>query len=100
MIWFNIHEAIEKKLSKEMNKSLNHLIGRSAPILETDVHEHEVHLRRILGNSNVLVLDGSGTIGQVVTMEIFKRNPRKLHVVDISVNKLVELVRDIKISLF
>jgi len=35
-------------------------------------------------------------IVQAVTKEIFKRNPRKLHVVDISENNLVELVRDIR----
>ena len=30
-----------------------------------------------------LVLGGAGTIGQATTKEIFKRNPKKLHVVDI-----------------
>jgi FlaA1/EpsC-like NDP-sugar epimerase len=34
-----------------------------------------------------------------VTKEIFKRNPLKLHVVDLSENNLVELVRDIRSSL-
>ena len=34
-----------------------------------------------------------------MTKEIFKRNPKKLHVVDISENNLVELVRDIRSSL-
>jgi len=33
-----------------------------------------------------------------VTKEIFKRNPKKLHVVDISENNMVELVRDIRSS--
>jgi FlaA1/EpsC-like NDP-sugar epimerase len=33
-----------------------------------------------------------------VTKEIFKRNPLKLHVVDISENNMVELVRDIRSS--
>ena len=31
-----------------------------------------------------------------MTKEIFKRNPTKLHIVDISENNLVELVRDIR----
>ena len=34
-----------------------------------------------------------------MTKEIFKRNPTKLHVVDLSENNLVELVRDIRSSL-
>ena len=44
------------------------------------------------------MLGGAGSIGQAVTKEIFKRNPQKLHVVDISENNLVELVRDIRSS--
>jgi FlaA1/EpsC-like NDP-sugar epimerase len=38
------------------------------------------------------VLGGEGLIGQAVVKEIFKRNPKKLHVVDISENNLAELV--------
>ena len=45
-----------------------------------------------------LVIGGAGSIGQAVSKEIFKRNPQKLHVVDISENNLVELVRDIRSS--
>lgn len=43
-------------------------------------------------------MGGAGSIGQAVTKEIFKRKPLKLHVVDISENNLVELVRDIRSS--
>jgi FlaA1/EpsC-like NDP-sugar epimerase len=49
--------------------------------------------------SRFLVIGGAGSIGQAVTKEIFKRNPKRLHVVDISENNLVELVRDIRSSL-
>ena len=44
------------------------------------------------------MIGGAGSIGQSVTKEIFKRNPKKIHVVDISENNLVELVRDIRSS--
>ena len=47
----------------------------------------------LLKNCKVLVIGGAGTIGSAVTLEIFKRNPKSLHVVDISENNLVELVR-------
>ena len=47
-------------------------------------------------NSSFLILGAAGTIGQAVTKEIFKRNPQKLHCVDISENNLVELVRDLR----
>jgi FlaA1/EpsC-like NDP-sugar epimerase len=49
-----------------------------------------------VSESSFLVLGAAGTIGQAVTKEIFKRNPKKLHCVDISENNLVELVRDIR----
>jgi len=45
---------------------------------------------------SILILGAAGTIGQAVTKEIFKRNPKKLHAVDISENNLVELVRDLR----
>ncbi|MFH4134527.1 polysaccharide biosynthesis protein, partial [Acinetobacter baumannii] len=48
--------------------------------------------------SKFLVLGGAGSIGQAVVKEIFKRNPKKLHVVDISENNLTEVVRDIRSS--
>ncbi len=43
-------------------------------------------------------MGGAGSIGQAVVKEIFKRNPLKLHVVDISENNLTEAVRDIRSS--
>jgi UDP-N-acetylglucosamine 4,6-dehydratase len=45
------------------------------------------------------VIGGAGSIGQAVAREIFKRNPLALHVVDISENNMVELVRDIRSTL-
>ena len=57
-----------------------------------------LELSKIVSNSTFLVIGGAGSIGQAVTKEIFKRNPKKLHVVDISEKNLVELVRDIRSS--
>lgn len=74
------------------------LIGRSSELFEQDIKKHEEELRRIVSSSNFLVIGGAGSIGQATTKEIFKRNPKKLHVVDISENNMVELVRDIRSS--
>ncbi len=74
------------------------LIGREKELFARDVEEHEDKLKEIVNNSRFLVLGGAGSIGQAVTKEIFKRNPKKLHVVDISENNMVELVRDIRSS--
>jgi FlaA1/EpsC-like NDP-sugar epimerase len=74
------------------------LIGRESELFFTDIHSHEAELSRIVSGSKFLVIGGAGSIGQAVTKEIFKRNPKKLHVVDISENNMVELVRDIRSS--
>jgi len=81
-----------------MNKILK-LIGRTKELFASDINEHEKELRQKVSNSSFLVIGGAGSIGQAVTKEIFKRNPKKLHVVDISENNMVELVRDIRSSL-
>lgn len=74
------------------------LIGRNQPLFLFDISNKEQELRKVVSNSRFLVLGGAGSIGQAVTKEIFKRNPQKLHVVDISENNLAELVRDVRSS--
>jgi nucleoside-diphosphate-sugar epimerase len=74
------------------------LIGRENELFSDDICRHEIDLQKIISGSKFLVLGGAGSIGQAVTKEIFKRNPLKLHVVDISENNMVELVRDIRSS--
>lgn len=74
------------------------LIGREQELFTEDICHHQEELSRRVSSSRFLVIGGAGSIGQAVTKEIFKRNPRKLHVVDISENNLVELVRDIRSS--
>ena len=80
-----------------MNSILK-LIGREKELFTTDINNKEQELKEIVSNSRFLVLGGAGSIGQAVTKEIFKRNPKKLYVVDISENNLAELVRDIRSS--
>ncbi len=75
------------------------LIGRDSELFEDDIKTYGKELDEIVKNSRFLVVGGAGSIGSAVVKEIFKRNPKKLHVVDISENNLVELVRDIRSSL-
>ena len=74
------------------------LIGRSKELLAEDVKNNEDFLSKEVRASSFMVIGGAGSIGQAVTKEIFIRNPQKLHVVDLSENNLVELVRDIRSS--
>lgn len=75
------------------------IIGRSSSLFENDIKANEPHLSTLVAKNSFLVLGGAGSIGQAVVKELFKRNPKKLHVVDISENNLVELVRDLRSSL-
>ena len=74
------------------------LIGRDSELFSSDIVSHEDALKIIIQKSRFLIIGGAGTIGQSVTREIFKRDPRILHVVDISENNMVELVRDLRSS--
>ena len=72
------------------------LIGRDSELFSSDIQNACTHLDELVSSSKFLVIGGAGSIGQSVTREIFKRNPKTLHVVDISENNMVELVRDIR----
>lgn len=75
------------------------LIGRKEPLFEIDLLTNANRINHLVESSTFLVIGGAGSIGQAVVKEIFKRNPLKLHVIDISENNMVELVRDIRSSI-
>ena len=79
-------------------KMLN-LLGRKRPLFSSDITQLNLDLTSMVENGRFLVIGGAGSIGQAVTKEIFKRKPSRLHVVDISENNMVELVRDIRSTL-
>jgi UDP-N-acetylglucosamine 4,6-dehydratase len=80
-----------------MSEILN-LIGRDKELFTLDIEKYAKELIDVISSSSFLVLGGAGSIGQAVSKEIFKRNPKKLHIIDISENNLTELVRDIRSS--
>jgi FlaA1/EpsC-like NDP-sugar epimerase len=75
------------------------LIGRNNPLFLNDIGSLESDLRDVISSSGFLVIGGAGSIGQAVVTEIFKRNPKTLHVVDVSENNMVELVRSLRSSI-
>jgi FlaA1/EpsC-like NDP-sugar epimerase len=75
------------------------LIGRTEPIFSSDLIAHSEELSQLVASSRFLVIGGAGSIGMAVVREIFRRGPKLLHVLDISENNMVELVRDIRSSL-
>jgi FlaA1/EpsC-like NDP-sugar epimerase len=85
-------------MNNPTNQILN-VIGRTLPIFADDLKKHGNEMDAAVANGRFLVVGGAGSIGGAVVKEIFARNPRVLHVIDISENNLAELVRDIRSSL-
>lgn len=74
------------------------IIGRDFSLFTEDVQNLKKELFDIVSKSSFLVIGGAGTIGSATVKEIFNRNPKLLHVIDLSENNLVELVRDLRSS--
>ena len=55
--------------------NLTTILGRTASFFHEDIQAHEAELGRAIKESTFLVIGGAGTIGQAVTMELFKRSP-------------------------
>ena len=72
------------------------LIGRDSTLFSEDLQMTNAEICKEINISRFLVIGGAGSIGMAVTREIFKRDPNALHVVDISENNMVEMVRDIR----
>ena len=74
------------------------LIGRERPLFRDDFSTRRKEIVETIRDARVLVIGGAGSIGGAVVKELFRLDPRVLHVVDISENNLAELVRDIRSS--
>lgn len=81
------------------NAELLNLIGRSEPLFVEDLQAFGSQLDATVSEGRFLVIGGAGSIGSAVVRELFARQPRVLHVIDISENNLAELVRGIRSSL-
>lgn len=74
------------------------IIERYEPLFKKDLNNFDEQISEVVRNSRFLVMGGGGTIGQAVTIELFKRQAKAIHVIDLNENYLVELVRDIRSS--
>lgn len=75
------------------------LIGRDSLLFSTDLENQKEYIDHEISSSRFLVIGGAGTIGSALTKELFKRSPQVLHIIDISENNLVEVVRSLRSTL-
>lgn len=71
------------------------IIGRPRRLFDEDAPKLRA-IDEMIAGSRVLIIGGAGSIGREVAGEVFKRNPAVLHVIDLSENSLVELVRTVR----
>jgi FlaA1/EpsC-like NDP-sugar epimerase len=72
--------------------------GYKTGLFDEDFLLNEQEIKKEIKNSSFLTVGGAGSIGQAVVKLIYSYNPRVLHVIDISENNMVELVRDLRSS--
>ncbi len=69
---------------------------RPISLFTSDIQDHVDTLVREISNKSVCVIGGAGSIGSSFIKSVLKFGPRKLVVVDLNENGLVELTRDLR----
>ena len=72
--------------------------GRRDSLFAEDIARSDDSLRLHLNGARVLVIGGAGSIGSATLRQLVRYAPSAIHVVDLSENNLVELVRDLRCS--
>jgi len=81
-----------------MKIDVEKFLNRKENLFSKDFKINEKLINKEIKKSKFLIIGAAGSIGQAVTTEIFKKHPKKLHLVDISENNMVELVRSLRSS--
>jgi FlaA1/EpsC-like NDP-sugar epimerase len=77
---------------------LSYIVKREQSIFCEDLVYKSSFISQEVANSRFLIIGAAGSIGRAVTYELFRRNPKSLHAIDISENNLAELVRNLRSS--
>lgn len=76
------------------NLQLNQLVvGRHVSFLHQEINNSREQIAAAVAPSRILVIGAAGSIGAAFTRELVKFSIQQLHLVDISENNLVELIR-------
>lgn len=73
------------------------ILKRSRSLFQDDVEKHEVDIGEAIRGSSILVIGAAGAIGSSFVVKLVERfEPKCLHLVDLSENALVEVIRDLR----
>ena len=68
-------------------------------LFEKDINKNKLNLIKKIRGKSFLIFGAAGSIGSSYVKELIKYNPKKLLLVDINENTLVELVRELRSNL-
>jgi FlaA1/EpsC-like NDP-sugar epimerase len=77
---------------------LARILGRTRSLFADDVERHRPWLAQAIAGRSVLVVGAAGSIGGAFVRQLAAFAPRRLHLVDVNENTLVEVVRELRSS--
>lgn len=80
------------------NSLLSKILDRDTSLLAHDISANASEIESVVKNSRILVIGAAGSIGGAFVKVISQFKMRSLHLIDISENSLVEVVRDLRSS--
>jgi len=81
-----------------VDSNLEKILGREGSLLAHDMASHADEIKSRVRNSRILVIGAAGSIGGAFVKVMSQFEVGALHLVDISENSLVEVVRDLRSS--
>jgi FlaA1/EpsC-like NDP-sugar epimerase len=81
-----------------MDELLRRILKRSGSMFYEDMSLHRGAIRDAVAGARIIVIGAAGSIGSAFVKQLIPYRPGALHLVDISENNLVEVVRDLRSS--
>jgi len=78
---------------------LSKILKRSGPMFADDLESHRAQIDACIRGARIMVIGAAGSIGSAFVKQLLPFRPVALHLVDISENNLVEVVRDLRSAL-
>lgn len=70
--------------------------GRESSLFEADVEQFEKKLQAAISGKRIMMIGAAGSIGSSTLMQVARRHPAALHIIDQNENGLAELVRQLR----
>jgi FlaA1/EpsC-like NDP-sugar epimerase len=90
---------IIKKELRMHGELLSNILKRSDSMFVEDLQDRRKQIKTSIKGSRIMVVGAAGSIGSAFVKQLIPYQPGALHLVDISENNLVEVVRDLRSSL-